>query len=133
MGQAGSCTTDKVAFILSTIEYICSLNEYLVFMTFLADFRAWGHLWYLTPFHNDVLLVDGKQNRFYTESFIARQPGNSRKGTGSVISFMVIITYTYTGFALSAGLISITTDWGPDKLKLNMMIQPNMKRQILEN
>ena len=73
-GYAGSCTTDKVTFILSTPEYICSLNEYLVFMIFLADFRAWGHLRYLTPFHNDVLLVDGKQNHFYTESFIDRQP-----------------------------------------------------------
>ena len=64
VGYVGSCTTDKVTFILSTLEYICSLNEYLVFMIFLADFRAWGHLRYLTPFHNDVLLVDGKQNRF---------------------------------------------------------------------
>ena len=42
-------------------------------MIFLADFRAWGHLRYLTPFHNDVLLVDGKQNHFYIESLIARQ------------------------------------------------------------
>lgn len=79
MGQAGSWTMDKVAFILSTLEYICSLNEYLVFMIFLADFRAWGHLWYLTPFHNDVLLVDGKQSRFYTESFIAIQPETQEK------------------------------------------------------
>ena len=44
-------------------------------MIFLADFRAWRHLWYLTPFHNDVLLVDGKQN----ESFIARQPEAQEK------------------------------------------------------
>ena len=48
-------------------------------MIFLADFRAWGHLRYLTPFHNDVLLVDGKQNHFYTESFIARQPETQGK------------------------------------------------------
>ena len=48
-------------------------------MIFLADFRAWGHLRYLTPFHNDVLLVDGKQNHFYIESLIARQPETQGK------------------------------------------------------
>lgn len=50
-------------YLVNTLMYLL-LNEYLVFMIFLADFRAWGHLRYLTPFHNDVLLVDGKQNRF---------------------------------------------------------------------
>lgn len=48
-------------------------------MIFLADFRAWGHFWYLTPFHNGVLLVDGKQNRCYTEPFIARQAETQEK------------------------------------------------------
>ena len=101
-------------------------------MIFLADFRAWGHLWYLTPFHNDVLLVDGKQNRFYIKSFIAIQPETQERYWQCKQLYGYYYLYAYTGFALSAGLISITTDWGPDKLKLNMMIQPNMKRQILE-